>query len=92
MKESPKGDYILRGPPTASRKPGIHHLEARIQDAIPRYKTMRGYRAERRGWDTRLAGGAQVEKELGFTGSPTSRSAASPRSIRNAAKRLRLYR
>ncbi|MFA5998328.1 MAG: class I tRNA ligase family protein [Candidatus Paceibacterota bacterium] len=71
-KKSPKGDFIFyEGPPTANGKPGIHHLEARaFKDAIPRYKTMRGYRVDRRaGWDTHgLPVELQVEKELGFSG------------------------
>jgi len=73
-KKSPKGDFIFyEGPPTANGKPGIHHLEARaFKDAIPRYKTMRGYRVQRRaGWDTHgLPVEIQVEKELGFSGKP----------------------
>lgn len=73
-KKSPKGDFVFyEGPPTANGKPGIHHLEARaFKDAIPRYKTMRGYRVQRRaGWDTHgLPVELQVEKELGFTGKP----------------------
>lgn len=71
-KESPKGDFIFyEGPPTANAKPAIHHLEARaFKDAIPRYKTMRGYRVNRRaGWDTHgLPVELQIEKELGFSG------------------------
>ncbi len=71
-KESPKGDFIFyEGPPTANGKPGIHHLEARaFKDAIPRYKTMRGYRVQRRaGWDTHgLPVELHVEKDLGFSG------------------------
>ena len=73
-KESPKGDFIFyEGPPTANGKPGIHHLEARaFKDAIPRYKTMRGYRVDRRaGWDTHgLPVELEVEKQLGFKGKP----------------------
>jgi isoleucyl-tRNA synthetase len=73
-KKSPKGEFIFyEGPPTANGKPGIHHLEARaFKDAIPRYKTMRGYRVNRRaGWDTHgLPVELQVEKELGFSGKP----------------------
>ena len=73
-KKSPKGDFVFyEGPPTANGKPGIHHLEARaFKDAIPRYKTMRGYRVNRRaGWDTHgLPVELQVEKALGFTGKP----------------------
>ena len=35
---------FYEGPPTANGMPGIHHLEARaFKDAIPRYKTMRGF-------------------------------------------------
>jgi len=73
-KKSPKGEFVFyEGPPTANGKPGIHHLEARaFKDAIPRYKTMRGYRVNRRaGWDTHgLPVELQVEKELGFSGKP----------------------
>ncbi len=60
---------FYEGPPTANAKPGIHHLEARaFKDAIPRYKTMRGYRVPRKGgWDTHgLPVELQVEKELGL--------------------------
>lgn len=73
-KKSPQGEFVFyEGPPTANGKPGIHHLEARaFKDAIPRYKTMRGYRVNRRaGWDTHgLPVELQVEKELGFKGKP----------------------
>ncbi len=69
-KKSPKGEFIFyEGPPTANGKPGIHHLEARaFKDAIPRYKTMRGYHVYRKGgWDTHgLPVELQVEKELGL--------------------------
>jgi len=71
-KKAPKGNFTFyEGPPTANGMPGIHHLEARaFKDAIPRYKTMRGYRVSRRaGWDTHgLPVELQVEKELGFSG------------------------
>ncbi len=71
-KKAPKGEFIFyEGPPTANGKPGIHHLESRaFKDAIPRYKTMRGYRVARRaGWDTHgLPVELEVEKELGFSG------------------------
>ncbi len=73
-KKSPKGEFVFyEGPPTANGKPGIHHLEARaFKDAIPRYKTMRGYRVNRRaGWDTHgLPVELEVEKQLGFKGKP----------------------
>lgn len=70
-KKAPKGDFVFyEGPPTANGKPGIHHLEARaFKDAIPRYKTMRGYHVARKGgWDTHgLPVELQVEKQLGLT-------------------------
>ncbi len=69
-KESPMGEFVFfEGPPTANGKPGIHHLEARaFKDAIPRYKTMRGYHVRRKGgWDTHgLPVELQVEKALGL--------------------------
>ncbi|MBU6427069.1 class I tRNA ligase family protein [Patescibacteria group bacterium] len=68
--KAPKGEFIFyEGPPTANGHPGIHHLEARaFKDAIPRYKTMRGYHVRRKGgWDTHgLPVEIQVEKELGL--------------------------
>lgn len=71
-KESPKGEYVVyEGPPTANGRPGVHHLESRaFKDALPRYKTMRGYHVARRaGWDTHgLPVELEVEKELGFSG------------------------
>ncbi len=73
-KPSPQGEFVFyEGPPTANGRPGIHHLESRsFKDAIPRYKTMRGYRVPRRaGWDTHgLPVELEVEKELGFSGKP----------------------
>lgn len=69
-KDSPKGEFIFyEGPPTANGRPGIHHLEARaFKDAIPRYKTMQGYRVPRKaGWDTHgLPVELEVEKQLGL--------------------------
>lgn len=69
-KESPKGDFIFyEGPPTANGVPGLHHVLARaFKDIIPRYKTMKGYRVERKaGWDTHgLPVELQVEKSLGL--------------------------
>ncbi|MEX0930329.1 MAG: class I tRNA ligase family protein [Candidatus Paceibacterota bacterium] len=60
---------FFEGPPTANGRPGIHHLEARaFKDAIPRYKTMRGYHVRRKGgWDTHgLPVELEVEKQLGL--------------------------
>ncbi|HEY4511488.1 MAG TPA: class I tRNA ligase family protein [Candidatus Paceibacterota bacterium] len=65
-----KKEFVFyEGPPTANGKPGIHHLVARaFKDAIPRYKTMRGFHVRRKGgWDTHgLPVELQVEKELGL--------------------------
>jgi len=62
--------YIFyEGPPTANNRPGIHHVLARaFKDLFPRYKTMRGYRVERKaGWDTHgLPVELEVERELGL--------------------------
>jgi isoleucyl-tRNA synthetase len=67
---APQGSFIFfEGPPTANGKPGIHHLIARyFKDIITRYKTMAGFRVERKaGWDTHgLPVEIEVEKKLGF--------------------------
>ncbi|PJA87252.1 MAG: isoleucine--tRNA ligase [Candidatus Moranbacteria bacterium CG_4_9_14_3_um_filter_42_9] len=60
---------FYEGPPTANGMPGLHHILARaFKDIIPRYKTMKGYRVERKaGWDTHgLPVEIQVEKSLGL--------------------------
>ena len=51
------------GPPFATGKPHFGHLvPGTIKDAIPRYKTMKGYKVERRwGWDCH---GLPVENEM----------------------------
>ncbi|MEP7291203.1 MAG: class I tRNA ligase family protein, partial [Chloroflexota bacterium] len=57
------------GPPTVNGAPGVHHVLARaFKDIFPRYKTMRGYYALRKGgWDTHgLPVEIAIEKELGF--------------------------
>ncbi len=57
------------GPPTANGKPGIHHVLARaFKDIYPRYKTMRGYYAPRKGgWDTHgLPVEHEIEKKIGI--------------------------
>lgn len=73
-KDSPKGNFVFfEGPPTANGLPGIHHVLARaFKDVLPRYKTMDGYRVERKaGWDTHgLPVELQVEKQLGISGKP----------------------
>ncbi|RVU54102.1 isoleucine--tRNA ligase [Anaerosphaera multitolerans] len=62
--------YIFyEGPPTANGKPGIHHVMARtLKDLTCRYKTMTGYKVNRKaGWDTHgLPVEIEVEKKLGL--------------------------
>jgi isoleucyl-tRNA synthetase len=60
---------FYEGPPTANGKPGIHHVMSRtLKDLVCRYKTMQGYRVERKGgWDTHgLPVEIEVEKSLGI--------------------------
>ena len=63
--------YIFyEGPPSANGMPGIHHVMARsIKDIFCRYKTLKGYRVNRKGgWDTHgLPIELAVEKKLGIT-------------------------
>ncbi len=68
-KDAPRFVFY-EGPPTANGKPGVHHVLARVfKDLFPRYKTMRGYYALRKGgWDTHgLPVELEIEKELGIT-------------------------
>ena len=60
---------MYEGPPTANGSPGIHHVLARVfKDVICRYRTMKGFRVQRKGgWDTHgLPVELEVEKELGL--------------------------
>lgn len=64
---------FYEGPPTANGMPGTHHIEARVfKDVFPRFKTMQGFRVDRKaGWDCHgLPVELAVEKELGFNGKP----------------------
>jgi isoleucyl-tRNA synthetase len=69
-KPAPKGEYVFYdGPPFASGLPHYGHLlQSALKDAIPRYRTMQGYRVRRQwGWDCHgLPVENLVEKELGF--------------------------
>jgi isoleucyl-tRNA synthetase len=61
---------FYEGPPSANGMPGIHHVMARsIKDIFCRYKTLKGFRVERKGgWDTHgLPIELAVEKKLGIT-------------------------
>ena len=59
------------GPPFANGLPHYGHLlTGYAKDMVPRYKTMRGYRVERRfGWDTHgLPAEVEAERQLGISG------------------------
>ena len=61
---------FFEGPPSANGHPGIHHVLARsLKDTFCRFKTMRGFKVNRKaGWDTHgLPVELGVEKELGIT-------------------------
>jgi isoleucyl-tRNA synthetase len=71
LREGAPHFVFYEGPPTANGKPGIHHVMARtIKDLFCRYKTMKGFRVDRKaGWDTHgLPVEIEVEKELGLEG------------------------
>ena len=60
---------FYEGPPTANGKPGIHHVLSRtLKDLVCRYKTMKGFRVDRKGgWDTHgLPVEIEVQKRLGI--------------------------
>ena len=65
-------DFVFYdGPPFANGLPHYGHLlTGFVKDAIPRYRTMRGHRVERRfGWDCHgLPAEVEAEKELGVSG------------------------
>ena len=68
-RDEAKSFTFYEGPPTANGKPGIHHVMARaLKDLVCRYKTLQGYRVERKGgWDTHgLPVEIEVEKKLGI--------------------------
>lgn len=61
---------FYEGPPSANGMPGIHHVVGRtIKDIFCRYKTLQGFRVERKGgWDTHgLPVELKVEAEMGIT-------------------------
>jgi isoleucyl-tRNA synthetase len=60
---------FYEGPPSANGMPGIHHVMSRaLKDLFCRYKTLKGYKVERKGgWDTHgLPIELAVEKRLGI--------------------------
>ncbi len=64
-------EYVFyEGPPSANGMPGIHHVISRtLKDTFCRYKTLQGYKVERKaGWDTHgLPVELGVEKLLEIT-------------------------
>jgi len=61
---------FYEGPPTANGPPGSHHVLARVfKDIYPRFRTMRGFRVDRKGgWDCHgLPVEIAVEQQLGIT-------------------------
>jgi isoleucyl-tRNA synthetase len=59
------------GPPFANGLPHYGHLlTGYTKDMVPRFKTMQGYRVERRfGWDTHgLPAEVEAERQLGISG------------------------
>jgi isoleucyl-tRNA synthetase len=68
-KDAPNYTFY-EGPPSANGMPGIHHVLARtIKDVFCRYKTLKGFKVDRKGgWDTHgLPIELSVEKTLGIT-------------------------
>jgi isoleucyl-tRNA synthetase len=69
-KDAPRGNFVFYdGPPFATGEPHFGHvLPTTIKDIIPRFKTMQGFRVERKwGWDCHgLPIENLIEKELGF--------------------------
>ncbi len=70
LREHAQPFVFYEGPPSANGMPGIHHVISRtLKDLVCRYKTIKGFRVERKGgWDTHgLPIELGVEKELGIT-------------------------
>jgi isoleucyl-tRNA synthetase len=70
LREGAEPFVFYEGPPSANGMPGIHHVISRtLKDLVCRYKTMQGYKVQRKGgWDTHgLPIELGVEKELGIT-------------------------
>ena len=69
LRDKKENFVFYDGPAYANGFPGVHHMLAKIlKDAFCKYKTMRGFRVERKvGWDTHgLPTEVNVEKKLGF--------------------------
>src|SRR5688500_10749596 len=67
MRQDADPFIFYEGPPTANGKPGSHHVLSRVfKDVFPRYKSMQGYRVDRKaGWDCHgLPVELEIEKKL----------------------------
>lgn len=73
-KDSGAEEFVFYdGPPFANGLPHYGHLlTGYAKDMVPRFKTMQGYRVERRfGWDTHgLPAEVEAERQLGISGRP----------------------
>lgn len=70
QREGAERFVFYEGPPTANGRPGSHHVLSRVfKDIFPRYKTMQGFRVDRKaGWDCHgLPVELEIEKELGLS-------------------------
>ncbi len=71
IREKAQPFVFYEGPPTANGRPGIHHVMSRtIKDVVCRFKTMKGFKVNRKaGWDTHgLPVEIEVEKALHIEG------------------------
>lgn len=71
LREGKTPFVFYEGPPTANGLPHVGHAFGRtIKDVVARYKTMQGFKVERKaGWDTHgLPVELGVEKQLGISG------------------------
>jgi isoleucyl-tRNA synthetase len=70
QREGSERFVFFEGPPTANGRPGSHHVLSRVfKDIFPRYKTMQGFKVDRKaGWDCHgLPVELEIEKELGLS-------------------------
>lgn len=85
---------FYEGPPSANGMPGIHHVMARtIKDIVCRYKTLKGFKVERKaGWDTHgLPVELGVEKMLGITKEDIGKSISVEEYNRTCRKEVMKY-
>ncbi len=94
-REGSKPFIFYEGPPGANGAPGIHHVLSRtIKDIFCRYKTLKGYKVERRaGWDTHgLPVEIAVEKSLGITKDDVGKSISIEDYNKECKKAVMVYK